>query len=203
MPDPVYTLGHSNHPIERFLELLRQHGITAVGDVRSAPYSAWNPQFDREALKASLKARGIEYVFLGKELGARSDDPTCYLYGKVQYDRLARTALFQEGLKRVQQGSTSFRLALMCAEKEPLECHRTILVSRQLVALGMEVIHIHADGHLEPHAEAISRLARTLHLREQDMFRSAEALLDDIYRAQQERIAYDSAEGDPERQRTA
>lgn len=168
----VYTIGHSTHSEERFIHLLRQHGITALCDVRSMPYSRANPQFNREDLKKHLRAAGIVYVFLGKELGARSEDPTCYDGGKVQYDRLARTALFREGLDRVLEGMKKYRLALMCAEKEPLECHRTVLIARHLAKLGLNVKHIHADGTLETHADALSRLMQQLHLREDDMFRS-------------------------------
>ena len=133
MNETVFTIGHSTHPQERFVSLLCQHGITALCDVRSTPYSRVNPQFNREGLRESLRACGITYVFLGKELGARSADPTCYEYGKVKYDRLAVTDLFRQGLDRVREGTRTYRVALMCAEKEPLECHRTILVARHLV----------------------------------------------------------------------
>jgi uncharacterized protein (DUF488 family) len=195
MGDTVFTIGHSTHPQERFIALLRQHGITALCDVRSKPYSRMNPQFNREELEEALLAHGIAYRFLGKELGARSDDPHCYERGKVQYGRLAETDLFKHGLKRVLSGmKDGFRVALMCAEKEPLECHRTILVARHLAALGVAVAHIHADGRLENHDSALSRLARLLNLPEDDMFHTREELLDDAYRRQEERIAYEAAE---------
>src|SRR5208282_1520645 len=111
MPDTVFTIGHSTHTQERFISLLSLHGITALCDVRSKPYSRMNPQFNREELKRSLRERGIDYVFLGKELGARSEDPACYEHGKVLYDRLARTDLFRLGLERVQKGMKDYRLA--------------------------------------------------------------------------------------------
>lgn len=172
--------------------LLKQHGITALCDVRSGPYSRINPQFNRDNLEEMLLAHGIAYRFLGKELGARSKDPTCYLHGKVQYDRLAQTALFQYGLKRILRGlKDGFRVALVCAEKEPLDCHRTILVARHLAALGIPVAHIHAGGHLETHDAALDRLARMLNVPERDMFRSHEELLAEVYRLQEERIAYE------------
>jgi uncharacterized protein (DUF488 family) len=195
MQNTVFTIGHSTHSQERFIELLRQHGITALCDVRSKPYSRMNPQFNREELEEALLAHGIAYRFLGKELGARSNDATCYEHGKVQYDRLAQTELFRYGLKRVLRGlKEGFRVALACAEKEPLECHRTILVARHLVALGITVMHIHADGHLETHDAALDRLARMLNVPEQDMFRSREELLADAYRRQEERVAYEVVE---------
>src|SRR5271157_3752040 len=184
MAETIFTIGHSTHSQEYFIGLLSRHGITALCDVRSKPYSRINPQFNREELKKSLQECGITYVFLGKELGARSEDPTCYENGKVQYDCLAQTDLFRLGLDRVQKGMKDYRIAIMCAEKEPLECHRTILVARHLAALGLDVQHIHADGRLEDHAAAVNRLKRMLRLPEDDMFRSSEEVLADAYHLQ-------------------
>ncbi len=137
-----------------------------------------------------LRDCGIAYIFLGNELGARSEDPSCYEQGRVRYDLLARTELFQRGLARVREGMERYRLALMCAEKEPLECHRTILVSRHLDAFGIEVRHILADGAIEPHAEALKRLAGLLHMPETHLFLSPQELVVEAYLRQEERIAY-------------
>src|SRR5579871_3205141 len=139
MDDVVFTIGHSTHTAEL-------HQITAVADVRLQPYSRMNPQFNRETLREMLRESHMAYVFLGKELGARSEDRTCYLDGKAQYGRLSQTELFRRGLDRVREGTRSFRVALMCAEKEPLECHRTILVARHLEPLRIEIRHILADA---------------------------------------------------------
>ena len=95
--------------------------------------------------------------FVGRELGARSKDPACYKDGRVQYARLARTAQFQRGLDRVIQEASKYRVALMCAEKDPIDCHRTILVGRELLRRGTDVAHILADGRLEPHEETMDR----------------------------------------------
>jgi len=193
MQQTVFTIGHSTHRQEYFIGLLALHGITALYDVRSMPYSRLNPQFNREELKAVLTANGIEYCYLGKELGGRSDDPACYEDGQVQYDRLATTELFKYGLERVRSGMRQgFRIALMCAEKEPLECHRTILVARHLAALGLDVQHIHADGTLESHADALGRLERMLNLAEDNLFLSREELSADAYHRQAKRIAYEA-----------
>ena len=197
MGNTVFTIGHSTHTQERFVALLRQHRITAVCDVRSAPYSRVNPQFNREGLKEALNLVGIAYVFLGKELGARSNDLTCYVHGKVQYDRLASTGLFQDGLERVREGAKQYTVALMCAEKEPLDCHRTILVARHLATLGFAIQHIHTDGSLEAHSDALNRLMRMLKLPPQDMFRSQEDIVSDAYRRQAERIAYEASPLEP------
>jgi uncharacterized protein (DUF488 family) len=195
MEESVFTIGHSTHSLDAFVALLHLHGITAVFDVRSQPYSRFNPQFDREALAKSLRDCGISYVFLGNELGARSEDPACYEAGRVQYGRLADTVGFRHGLERVRNGMEDFRLALMCAEKEPLECHRGILVARHLEAQGVEVQHIHADGKLESHKHAMQRLLHILKWPDRDMFRTHEEVLADAYYAQEKRIAYDAVEG--------
>lgn len=191
----MYTIGHSNHAIERFLELLSQHQITAVADVRSTPYSRRNPQFNRETLKKSLAERDIRYVFLGEELGARSKDASCYHEGKVVYAKLAATELFQQGLHRLKVGASEHTVAMMCAEKDPLDCHRTILVARRLVADGVEVAHILETGLLETHAEATARLRRGLGVTESDMFRSNAQLDDEAYELQEQRVAYTKRAG--------
>ena len=186
----IFTVGHSTHALEDFVSLLKQHGVDAVADVRSVPYSRWQPQFNRENLAEALRSRGIAYVFLGKELGARSDDPQCYENGRVLYRVLAETPLFQSGIKRVRDGSKSRRIALMCAEKDPLDCHRTILVARELVASGVEIAHILENGSLEPHGETMKRLSEQLRLPAQDLFLTPEELENRAYAAQEQRIAY-------------
>ena len=190
MTECVFTIGNSNHPIESFIALLRRHGINALGDVRSHPYSRFVPQYSREPLKTALADAGITYVFLGKELGARSDNPACYKQGKVQYDRLAQEPAFGEGLKRVVQGMRRYRIALMCAEKEPLDCHRALLVARKLFEGGVPVSHIHADGSLETHQALESRLLALCKLPEGDMFKSREEFVAVAYAIQGERVAY-------------
>ncbi len=193
MSPTLFTIGHSNHPADRFFSLLIAHGIDAVCDVRSTPYSQFTPQFNRAELKHSLPEQGIRYIFLGAELGARSDDRSCYTNGKISYERLSRTPLFQSGLDRIEAGlNKNFRIALMCAEKEPLECHRTVLVARSLMARNIHVQHIHADGALETHADALIRLAALVRVPEADLFRSPEELLDEAYYRQELRIAFES-----------
>lgn len=186
----IFTVGHSTHSIGRFMELLETHGVRAIADVRSTPYSRRQPQFNREDLQSALEAKGIAYVFLGKELGARSEDPACYGGGRVKYRSLAQTELFQAGLQRIRDGSKRMKLALMCAEKEPLGCHRTILIARELVKRGNKVVHILANGNIETHDRAMRRLFVHLGLPEHDLFRSDAELLDDAYSEQEKRIAY-------------
>ncbi len=190
MKSTLYTIGHSNHNIATFIDLLRQYGVTALGDVRSHPYSRYAPQFSRDALKISLADAGITYVFLGRELGARSQNPACYRQGKVQYDRLALEPGFAEGLQRVRQGMERFRLALMCAEKDPLDCHRALLVARRLYEAGTAVSHIRADGPLESQEDMERRLLALCKLPEGDMFKERNEFLAEAYTIQGERVAY-------------
>jgi uncharacterized protein (DUF488 family) len=190
----IYTVGHSTNTFDQLVSLLRLHEITAVADVRSQPYSRLNPQFNKEPFKAALKECGLSYVFLGDELGARSPDPNCYINGKVQYELLGQTAAFKIGLERLQTGATKFRVAMMCAEKEPLICHRTILVSRHLHDRGFNVRHILGTGDLEDHESSITRLLTLLRLPDADMFRTRAEIIAQAYTMQAERIAYGSDE---------
>jgi uncharacterized protein (DUF488 family) len=187
----IYTIGHSKHPIDRFIALLQQHGVNALADVRSTPYSRFNPQFNREKLTAALAAAGIRYVFLGEELGARTKDPSCYDdTGRVSYARLASTDLFRKGLERLLTGMRDHRIAIMCAEREPLDCHRTILVARELEKAGVPVSHILQDGSLESHRQTMQRLAAVLKLTATDLFRTPDELIEQAYEKQAGRIAY-------------
>src|SRR5690348_7267665 len=142
MQADVFTIGYSGRSFAEFLALLNANGITAIADVRSQPFSKFNVEFNQDTLKTELAKSGIAYVFLGVELGARSSDKACYVEGKVQYDRLATTEPFRIGLDRVERGRKGHRIALMCAEADPLMCHRCILVSRHLAARRLPILHI-------------------------------------------------------------
>ncbi len=195
----VYTVGHSNHPIEDFLTLLTRQGVDAIADVRSSPYSRLHPQYHKNSLETRLKAAGVKYVFMGRELGARSEDLACYVDGRVSYSRLAKTAGFLSGVDRVIRGARDFRIALLCAEKEPLECHRTILVARVLHERGVAVSHILADGGLEPHDATMDRLLDLVDLPRHDLFRTREELVSEAIERQEQRIAYvDESFPDPQ-----
>ena len=196
----IFTLGHSNHTIEDFLSLLRAHRIAAVADVRSQPYSRL-PHFAREQLESYLLAAGIRYLFLGRELGARRDEPEAYANGHADYDRIARLPAFARGIDRLLNEPLG-RVALMCAEKEPLDCHRTILVSRHLAGRGVPVRHILADGTVEDHADSGRRLIKLLRivpdLFDQDF--SESHLLDRAFAQRAREIAFeprDEGEGVP------
>jgi len=189
-PQPVFTIGHSNLEFRTFVALLKQHGVQAVADVRSSPYSQYNPQFNREPLRRTLREQGIAYVFLGEELGARRSERECYVEGRADYALIAGTPAFVRGVDRIMQGAAKMRVAMMCAEKDPLECHRCILVSPRLRERGIEVRHILNDGTLESQEQAENRLAQLLELPERELFRSSGEIVAEAYRLQGERIAY-------------
>jgi uncharacterized protein (DUF488 family) len=188
--DSLYTIGHSTHPIEKFIGLLKQHGILAVADVRSHPFSRHSPQFSKAPLKQSLQEAGITYVILGKELGARSENPACYRDGKAQYELLAKEPQFQDGLVRLRKGMEQYSIAIMCAERDPLGCHRAILVARKMHEAGTPVQHILADGNLETHFELESRMLKGLKMSDVDMFSSKEEILLSAYKSHGEKFAY-------------
>jgi uncharacterized protein (DUF488 family) len=176
--------------MEQFLSLLRENSVTAIADVRSQPYSKFNQAFNGNTLKETLRDAGILYVFMGQELGARTGDPKCYVGGKVQYELLAATPLFQSGLERVDKGRANHRIALMCAEKEPIECHRCILVARHLQARGIKVRHILDEALVEDHDVTAARLAESLALSKVYGSRQHDELLSMAYSIQGERIAF-------------
>lgn len=194
MSDVIFTIGHSNGASERLLELLAQHGITGVADVRSRPYSRFNPQFNRETLANELKKTGLEYFFLGQELGARSEDRTCYREGRAQYALIAQTPLFKRGIERLEAAMQDFRIAILCAEKEPLSCHRSILIARCLHEKRILVRHILEDGSVEDHDALVVRLMALHGIQENHLFHSRDELVAMAYERQAEQIEYSASE---------
>ena len=163
---PLFTIGHSNHSSDQFVDLLLQHNVNALADVRSAPYSRYLPHFNKPALETLLPRQDIRYVFLGAELGARPEDQNCYVEGKAVYEKIAATETFAQGLKRLLKGLQNYRIALMCAEKDPLTCHRAILVCQHLVPFSLEIAHIHSSGELEFHEDLEERLLKAHNLQD-------------------------------------
>ena len=142
----IKTIGHSNHPLERFVDLLKAGGVTLLVDVRSMPYSRRFPQFGKERLARSLAEAGVAYLHEGAALGGKPD-------GGGSYDALAAMPAFKDALGRLIERAQDTTLCLMCAEKEPIDCHRTVLVSRRLAEQGIAIDHLLADGSTRPHRE--------------------------------------------------
>ena len=187
----ILTIGHSDHSSAEFLSLLQTNSVEILVDVRSAPFSRAVPQFNRPVLARALASADIKYLYLGDELGGRSKEQSHYgSDGRVRYDLMAQSDQFRSGLRRVLAASSDHRLALMCAEKEPLDCHRTLLVARELERMGAAVEHIHADGGAEPNEMAMVRLL-TLHgMQDQSLFDARDDLLDRACQLQAKRVAY-------------
>jgi len=150
----VFTIGHSNVSQEAFIALLKSHDIQVLVDVRSAPYSKYVPYFNGDVLKPAAVAAGVKYLYLGRELGGRPSERHFYdPDGHVRYDLLAESPEFHEGVERLLHGIREHRVALMCNEEDPSECHRRLLVGRVLTERGVTVLHIRGDGRIQPEAE--------------------------------------------------
>ncbi|MEI6046318.1 MAG: DUF488 domain-containing protein [Chloroflexota bacterium] len=153
----VFTIGHSNHSLERFFELLETQRIEVLVDVRSQPYSKYTTHFNKADLKAAVVAQGLKYLFLGRELGGRPDPNSAGLYnetdGRVDYNQVAESPLFIEGLERLLKGLEKFRVALMCSEEKPGICHRYLLLGRVLARQGVQVWHIRGDGSVQSQSQ--------------------------------------------------
>ncbi len=156
----IFTVGHSNHSVEKFLNLLKRNRVSAIADVRSSPFSRRLPHFNQLSLRKSLASEGVSYVFLGEELGARSKNPECYVDGKARYELIAATEEFALGLDRILKGVKHHQIALMCAEQDPITCHRAILVCKHLKDAGLEIKHILKTGELESHEHLEQRLLK-------------------------------------------
>ena len=156
----IYTIGYGDRDLERFIAVLQANAIAYLLDVRSAPYSRFKPEFSKDTLSKALAALDIRYVYVGDSLGGRPDDSTCYVDGHVDYDKVREKEFFQRGIARVQAAHRQqLRVALMCSEGKPEQCHRTKLIGETLVAQGVPVVHIDEHDALITHAEAIQRLA--------------------------------------------
>lgn len=146
----IYTVGHSNHPLEKLIELLCANGIQEVADVRSSPYSGYATHFNKEALGAALEAAGIGYRFLGNALGGRPASTDYYDdEGRVLYGRVVESDVFREGIRALLDLAQGRRAAVLCGEEDPTHCHRRLLVGRVLMERGARLLHIRGDGSVE------------------------------------------------------
>src|SRR5919201_4314800 len=187
MPYDLLTIGHSNLPAGRFMALLTSAGVTAIGDVRSVPFSRWCPWFSGKALAERLAGERIAYLALGDALGGRPSDPKLYRDGVADYEAMAARPNFAAGLARVMDASAHQRVCLLCAEREPLDCHRCLLVGRALCERGLTLGHIRPDGAIEPHAVTEERLL-VLAGGEVDLFRDRSERLAQAYRCRAQAV---------------
>jgi uncharacterized protein (DUF488 family) len=169
---PLFTVGHSNHPIERFLALLCRHGVEVVADVRSRPYSRFVPHFGKERLARTLADEGLGYVFLGQELGGKpvQDDPP---QARLDYRARIEEPSFQGGIQTLLGESADRRVALVCRERDPLDCHRLHLICRYLRPMALDIRHILPDGDVEEQQATERRLLERAGLAEMPLFQDA------------------------------
>jgi uncharacterized protein (DUF488 family) len=200
---PIFTIGHSTHPVEAFTDLLLRNRIGYVIDVRSAPYSRRMPQFNREPLSAWLRRHSIQYAHMPEEFGARRTDPTLLDSAqRVDFDRVRDRPEFRRGVERLKRGvGHGHRIALMCAEADPFDCHRFSMISYQLVREGIQVQHILRDGSVIDNVELEERLRQEYGLTGQtDLFdtgTSPALQLEDAYRQRGREVAYTAKEEEP------
>lgn len=154
----LFTIGYSGLNSEAFADLLIKNNVDVVCDVRSTPYSSYKPDFSRGPFRAFLNKFGIKYAFMGDQLGARPADRSCYDGGQATYERISASEPFKAGLNRLRSGVGQLNLALVCSERDPLECHRAVLVCRNLYDLHPHIKHIHCDGSVETQQEFDERL---------------------------------------------
>lgn len=188
----IYSVGHSNHEADNFVKILQGFSIDVVVDVRSAPYSKYCPQFNKETIEQVLKSSGIKYLFLGKELGARPTDRSCYVDAIVSFEELKLSECFQQGISRLLNGMEKHNVAIMCSEKEPINCHRAILISRVLTENGISVKHILSETESLDQKDLEAMLLKKFKI-EKTMFDTASSRQSDIeeaYRKQENLICY-------------
>jgi len=151
----IYTIGHSNHTKEKFLDLLTTAKIEVLTDVRSTPNSRWAAFANRNSLKEILESVRIQYLYLGDMLGGRPPDSDSYDHqtGKVDYQTIREKDYFQRGIKRILGGLKRYRVCIMCAEEDPTSCHRNLLVAESLRRAGVQVFHIRGDGRIQTDEE--------------------------------------------------
>lgn len=190
----LYTIGYSSFEIPEFIETLQKNEVSAVADVRSSPYSKFKPDFNRGNLKTSLKKNNIEYVFLGDYCGARISDPSCYVDGKASYTLIKEKEKFKVGLNRIIKGLEKYSIALLCAEKDPITCHRNILICRNLKQFDIEIFHILSVNKIEKNSQSEERLLKLFNLEQNDLFLERGDLIEEAYNRQGDLIAYSEME---------
>jgi len=186
----ILSIGHSTLAYKQFVARLRTNGITAIADVRTAPFSRNFPQYNRDTLKEALFQENIAYVFLGKELGGRPKDPQYYTDGVADYEKMATATTFLTGLDRVEQGAQKYRIALMCSERSPLDCHRCLLVGRALSDRGLAVYHLLSTNGSVSQRQIEDQLLSMVGKDEDDMFASPLERLNDAYRDRSRKVAF-------------
>jgi uncharacterized protein (DUF488 family) len=175
--DRIFSVGHSNHELDHFLALLKDADITAIADVRSSPFSKRHPHFNKGPLENALRTNRILYVYLGNLLGGRPASRDLYdAEGRADYEKIRATLAFHRGLERLLQGAERYRVAMLCGEDDPLDCHRGLMITPALVERRVSPCHLRKDGSLETTPAMELRLLKETKLEERleaDLFHPA------------------------------
>jgi uncharacterized protein (DUF488 family) len=192
----IYTIGSSIHSIYDFILLLKRHHINAVADVRSMPYSQHTPQFNKDALTNALKNTSVYYLDFSKEFGARRNESEAYTNNQVDFRKVIKLPIFLSGIERINAGILKgYNIALLCTEKNPLDCHRFSLVSRALShKLSVNIDHILFNGELINQHDLEKKMLHDFKL-ENDLFDDYETQLEKAYENVGNKISYKELEG--------
>lgn len=202
MSNIIYTVGHSTMTVDDFIKLIKIYSIDCIVDVRSTPYSQYASQFNEAEIRYALQQEGIAYIYMGKEFGARRDDATLYDEdGRLNFEKTAASQSFKAGIERIMQGiEKGYTIALMCTEKDPMDCHRCILVGREINNLeNCCVENVLSDGSLLKQTQVEEKLLETYHANRDQLTitellsgeqKSEEEYLNDAYRKRAKEIAY-------------
>lgn len=194
-PFNLFTIGYAGFLIKDFITTLKQESIGALVDIRSFPYSSRFSDYDIKNIKYSLNENNIFYLFLGNELGARPKDTSLYTNKIADFNKMAKSEPFIEACSRIREGLNKFPICLMCAEKEPLACHRTILVANSFRKLypKIRILHIHSLSKIETQEKLDRRIMAMYHLEQEDFFKSFDERLEEAYLLREKAIAYNNA----------
>ncbi len=193
----VFTIGHSTLSYENFHSLLKLHEVDAIADVRTSPFSRHFPHFNKDNLQRELREDGVRYVFLGQELGGRPKSKQFFCDGVADYERMAKTEDFASGIDRVVEGAKNYRIALMCSERNPLDCHRCLLVGRALHEQGVKVNHILGNGRVMDQEHIEYQLLEMAGKANVDLFEAPPKRLAAAYRDRSQKVAFSDSQFAP------
>lgn len=194
----LYTIGHSNNTTEKFLSLLRENGIDCVVDVRSTPYSEFHSQFNKPNIQNLFTQNKIKYIHMPEEFGARIENPKLYTNGYVDFSKVRKGEAFKKGVSRVQDGiDKGYTIALLCCERQPIDCHRNILVAKAFYDLGYEILNI-VDSNIVITQKEVEQMLLDLYFKNRNQLSLLEEtkpeteLINEAYQLRSKAIAYET-----------
>lgn len=190
MTSTIYTTGYAGHTIPSLVQLLQAIGITVLADVRSTPFSGRRPEMDKPALMQALRDGGMRYIFMGEQLGGRPRNPKLYRAGKIDPQALLAHEGYKTGVARLIAGAAEHTICLLCAERDPISCHRGLYIAESLQEAGMQVRHLIGGEQPEDHQATRARMAELVNMEHADLFASENARLTMAIEHMREKIAF-------------